>query len=108
MKLLTKEVLVAFKKQGDVSQKEATDVKIICKFFNPCGAGTWYAVEFNERDRVFFGWANLGDPQCAELGYFSLDELESLRCPPLGLPIERDLYFGDHTLDEVSVQGKQL
>jgi len=107
MKLLTKKVLAAFKKQGRCDTKKAEDVKIIAKFFNPCGAGTWYATEFSEKDRIFFGWANLGDDQCAELGSFSLDELESLRCPPFGLPIERDLHFGEHMLSEV-MKGAHL
>ena len=29
--------------------------------------------------RTFFGWVNLGDPSCAELGYFSLAELQAHR-----------------------------
>ena len=35
-----------------------------------------------------------------EMGYFSLDELEEIK-GPLRLGIERDLYFGEHTLAEV-------
>lgn len=35
-----------------------------------------------------------------ELGYFSLTELEAVR-GPLGLPIERDLYFKPATLNEL-------
>lgn len=42
-----------------------------------------------EADFVFFGNA-IGLE--AELGYFALSELESLR-GPWGLPIERDLFF---------------
>jgi len=34
-----------------------------------------------------------------ELGYFSLKEMESIK-GPWGLGIERDLYFGEHTLKE--------
>ena len=45
---------------------------------------------------MFFGWATLGDPQNAELGYFSLDELESVR-GRFGLKIERDLHWDDTT-----------
>jgi hypothetical protein len=36
----------------------------------------------------------------AELGAFSLDELQGSR-GRLGLGVERDLHFGDHTLREV-------
>jgi len=35
-----------------------------------------------------------------ELGYFSLSELESVK-GPLGLPIERDLFFEPQTLIEL-------
>ena len=35
-----------------------------------------------------------------ELGYFALSELESVRSP-LGLPVERDLYFEPKSLREL-------
>lgn len=58
------------------------------KFFTPDSNWTWYAIEF-DGDDLFFGLA-VGFE--AELGYFRLSELESAR-GPLGLPVERDLYF---------------
>ena len=59
------------------------------KFFTPDASWTWYATEYDPIERVFFG---LVDGFEKELGYFSLDELQSVR-GPLGLAIERDLYF---------------
>ncbi len=107
MKLLTKELKEAFTKQGDTSSKDAQDIKVIAKFFNPCGGRnadsgcTWFAVEYLPDERLFFGYANLGDNDCAELGYFSLAELESVRLP-FGMGIERDLYWDNNTsLQEV-------
>ena len=38
---------------------------------------------------------------CKELGYFNLSELESVR-GPMGLPIERDLYFEPTSLEEIA------
>ena len=35
-----------------------------------------------------------------ELGYFTLSQLMSIR-GPMGLKVERDLYFGKHSLAEV-------
>jgi hypothetical protein len=61
----------------------------VVKFFTPDSPWTWYATEFDPVDRLFFGKV-IGHE--AELGYFSLDELEALR-GPLGLPVERDLSF---------------
>ena len=57
------------------------------KFFTPWTSWTWYAVEFDPDTRTFFG---LVVGQETELGYFNLDELESLT-GPMGLKIERDL-----------------
>ncbi|BFU77280.1 hypothetical protein ALC152_04950 [Arcobacter sp. 15-2] len=38
----------------------------------------WLLTEYSEEDEVFFGYVCLNDPQCAELGYVSLYELEKL------------------------------
>jgi len=59
------------------------------KFFTPDANWTWYASEYDPVDKVFFG---LVDGFECELGYFSLDELESIR-GLLGLAVERDIYF---------------
>lgn len=95
MKLLTKALLKRFEQVG--RQEEVEDPIVICKFFNPAGRGTWYATEFDPETRNFFGLAEL---DYSELGYFSLDELESVRLP-FGLKIERDLYFDECKLSEV-------
>ncbi|WP_416242536.1 DUF2958 domain-containing protein [Azospira sp. APE16] len=54
--------------------------KQICflKFFLPGTGFTWYIMEFDGED-TFFGYANLGDTQYAELGYSSLSELSGLQ-----------------------------
>ncbi|MCA9912469.1 MAG: DUF2958 domain-containing protein [Anaerolineae bacterium] len=66
------------------------------KFFTPAGSWTWYASEYDGKD-TFFGLVSGFE---VELGYFSLMELESIR-DPLGLPIERDLYYTPRTLGEL-------
>jgi len=67
------------------------DLAPVVKFFNPIGAGTWLASEIDADGDTLFGLADLGFG-CPELGSFSLGELASVRLP-LGLGIERDLYF---------------
>lgn len=75
--------------------------KAYVKFFNPCGAGTWYATEFDGED-TFFGWVDLGfGPGHSELGYFSLKELVSFK-GPLGIGIERDRHFSPTLLSEIT------
>jgi len=100
MMLITKEIENAFEKQGDTSNKSTDEIKVICKLFNPVGAGTWYLYEHVEDD-LYMAFVNLGDPMMAEMGYVSLNELKNLRLP-LGLSIERDRSFGfNHVLKDV-------
>lgn len=87
MKLLTKKLEEEFKKVG--SQEEESDPLIIAKFFNPIGAGTWLASEYDPETKLFFGYANIFT---GEWGYFSLEELESINLRG-GLTIERDKYW---------------
>lgn len=66
------------------------DKKVIARFFNPVGAGTWYVLENSdwEHGRIVYGAVTLG--YGLELGSFSIDELESIKLP-FGLRIERDI-----------------
>jgi hypothetical protein len=90
MKLMTKELEAQFVKVG--SQENIDDPIVVCKFFNPCGAGTWYATEYNPEERIFFGFVSiLGEP-FDEWGSFSLVELEEFKSG-FSLGIERDLFF---------------
>ena len=45
MKIITKAIEEAFKKQGYTGDKSAKDIKIVMKLFYPAGAGTWYLYE---------------------------------------------------------------
>ena len=101
MMLLTKELRRKLPPLYANEEKKPEDVQVIVKFFDPCSQWTWYATEFNGEDS-FFGYVRGLEN---ELGYFSLFELESIK-NRLGLGIERDRYFGKHTLKEV--MEKQL
>lgn len=90
MRLMTKELEKRFSKIG--SQENVKDPVIVAKFFNPQGAGTWYATEYDPKDKMFFGYVSIFGDWNDEWGYFSLAELESYR-GPWGLGIERDLYW---------------
>ena len=96
MKLLTQEIR---KKLPPLYSQDGKGGKAIAyvKFFTPDSGFTFWATEFDGKD-TFFG---LVDGHCKELGYFSLSELESIR-GPMGLPIERDLYWQPKTLEEIA------
>lgn len=72
------------------------------KYFTPDSNWTWYGSEFDGND-LFFGLVNGFE---LELGYFSLQELEKT-CGPMGLPIERDLFFEPTTLQELMKMHQQ-
>ena len=98
MKLMTKELEQPFAKVG--SQENDPDPIFLAKFFNPTGAGTWYASEYDPNDRIFFGYVSIFGDWNDEWGSFSLAELEEYR-GSFGLGIERDLYFQEQRASQV-------
>ena len=92
MKLLTKEIEKELEKYPIGSQDDlGEDAKVIVKYFNPCGAGTWLVTEAEKQadgDWLLFGYACITD---WEWGYTLLSELENIALP-YGMKIERDLY----------------
>ncbi len=99
MKLLTKEIQKKLPAIYATEKVELSEKQIICKFFNPCGAGTWYVIEGAQEENDFIFWG-LVDLHEKEFGYFSLAELESIRLP-YGLKIERVLHFTSCKVKEV-------
>ena len=98
MKLMTKELEARFEEVG--SQEEVKDPIVIAKFFYPMGRGTWFATEYDPKEKIFYGYVSLFGDYCDEWGSFSLLELESLDGPS-GLGIERDLYFEEAPSSEL-------
>jgi hypothetical protein len=77
-------------------QEDAAVVKV--KFFSIASDHRWFATEFEPETGTFFGLVTCHGE--GELGYFSLDELLSLKWH--GVPaIERDSGFRPTTLSEV-------
>jgi hypothetical protein len=128
VKLLTKEIEALFKKIG--RQEGNSDPTVVAHFFNPSGPGDWWATELyyvirkerpvgeiefieveapetNEKieavvvDINFYGYVSIHGDFCDEWGYFRLSELESVKCPPFGMGIERDLYFDPKPISKV-------
>jgi hypothetical protein len=89
------------------SQDGVPDPIVFAKLFDPCGRYTFYILEGQREpdgDLMLFGFCRspLG-PRCDELGYVTLSQLEGVR-GPLGLGIERDLYFKPTPLSRVRDQ----
>ena len=98
MQLLTKELLKRFEKVG--SQENIKDPVVIAKFFNPTGAGTWYATEYNPEEKIFFGYVSIFGDWNDEWGNFSLQELEEY-VGRFDIGIERDRYFEEKRISKV-------
>lgn len=96
MKLINKKIKNIIPKLHKQDSKGLNAV-VYVKFFTPDSNWTWYATEFDGVD-IFFG---LVDGLEKEFGYFSLTELQSVR-GPLGLKVERDLYFKPVMLCELT------
>lgn len=86
MKLMTQEIRNKLPKLGETEDQQDPIIQV--KFFCPWNHWSWFAYEFDGED-IFFGYVK-GDFE--EFGTFSLSELESIK-GPMGLGIERDLYF---------------
>ena len=100
MKLLTQDVRKRLPPLR--SQEQNPDPMVPVKFFDPTGAATWWIIEGEDEDDDFlmFGFVNLGDLNCAELGNVSMNELQSFK-GRFGIGIERDLYWMPVPLSEV-------
>ena len=72
MKLMTKTVRKSLPPL--YATEDNATAKAVVKYFDPTGACTWYASEFDGED-IFFGFVDMGSGYDAELGYFSLSEL---------------------------------
>lgn len=100
MRLLTKAIE---KKLPALYASEKTpleDKTLIVKFFTPMSSWTWYAVEYDPKERLFFG---LVDGFEVEWGYFSLTEFEAL-----GRKIERDKWFTPTKASEILKKIKRV
>lgn len=96
MKLITPELEKRFAEIGE--QEEEANPIIVAKFFNPCGSQTWWAISYDPETNICFGYVT--GMFVDELGSFSIDEMEAIRLP-LGLSIERDLWFEECRLSDV-------
>ena len=97
MKLMTEDIIKKLPGLYETEELSEEETMVWVKYFTPDGQWSWYGIEYNPETRVFFG---LVKGFVAELGYFSLTELESVR-GPMGLGVERDVHFEPVSLARV-------
>jgi hypothetical protein len=101
MNLLNQALIDRFR---EVGKQDIKDPIIITKFFAPWSRWTWYATAYDEMTGNFFGIV-VGSH--LELGYFSIHDLKGLR-GPMGLVVERDLYWREKRLSELAKRQPSL
>jgi len=102
LELIPEEIRKKLRKLGETDGVDLGKTRIPLKLFNPSGAGTWWLWEYDGEDTLF-GICELFEK---ELGYASLSELKALRCPPFGLPLERDLFWDESKTAKDVLEGK--
>jgi hypothetical protein len=100
MKLLTKELIKQIPTLAETDELGIEESFAYAKFFNPMGNHQWFITAYDPEQNLAFGYVNLNDPQMAELGYISIQEIENIKLP-FGMTIERDRGFSKMPLTEV-------
>lgn len=97
MPLLTQDILRRLPPLYATEDVAAADKVAQAKLFTPWSRWTWYVIEYDPGDRVFFALV-VGFE--TEFGIVSLDELQTVRGPG-GLRIERDQHFRPARLRDI-------
>ena len=107
MKLLTKELESKLPPLYHYERTKTEPIAVV-KFFDPCGSWSWFAAEGEKQpDGDWLLWGLVHGFE-AEMGYFSLSELQHCKDGVTGLaslPIERDLYFTPTPLHQFKHQA---
>ena len=97
MKLIT----AAIRKKLEAANAKANETgetgDVLLKLFGGSNM-TWLITEIEPEGDIMRGLCDIG-MGCCEFGTVSLSELASIRFPPFGLGVERDLHFSGGTVD---------
>tara|TARA_R110000764_G_scaffold5463_2_gene21690 strand:+ start:3971 stop:4291 length:321 start_codon:yes stop_codon:yes gene_type:complete len=98
-KLYTESQKKQLVKNFEIETRTGNMQKPVIKLFNPSGIGTWFVSSMTEDENIGYGVCKI---QETEIGSIDMQGLKKIVCPPLGLPIERDIHFeaNKHTIEE--------
>ncbi len=92
----------------DTEDTRIEDKLIHLHFF--IGGCDWYIAEYDGED-LFWGFANLNDPQNAEWGYVSFDELKSTNINGIEIDCEKEEFWKIRRaaeIDKIRIANGQL
>jgi len=98
MELIPKELQNTIPKLYET--EEIKDPICYLKLFTPDANWSWFITEISIDSDICFGFVISPLTNDGEMGYFSLNELKSIR-GKLGLPVERDLWFKPTLLSKI-------
>ena len=98
MELITKEIERKLPALYATENIALADKVAIVKYFTPWGNWSWYGIEYDPEQELFFGYVEGIDK---EFGYFSLKELRSIR-GRYRLGVERDLHFEPAKIGDIA------
>lgn len=83
------------------AQENVKDPIVYTKLYTMASSWTWLLTEYDPEQNLAFGFCyNSQDPDGAELGYVSLDELSALKFRGILPMVERDIHFAPCKLSE--------
>ena len=94
MKLITQANLKKLQKNYETGNDE----DVVLKLFGGSNC-TWLITQIEPDGDTMWGLADIGYGLC-EYGTISLSEVSSVRFPPFGLRVERDMYFRGGKIDD--------
>lgn len=111
MKLLTKaqhaKLIANYQLANSINDAGCEDLPPVVKLFGGSSC-TWLLVDLDIETNIAFALCDLGFGT-PELGSVSLDELEAIKFPPFGLPIERDRHFETtEPISKFAAQARKL
>ena len=97
MKLITASIQKKLEKNFQQVMETGKSGNIVLKLFG--GNCTWLITDIDSDGDTMSGLCDIG-MGCCEFGTVSLQELKSVKFPPFGLPVERDMHFSGGTVQQ--------
>ena len=91
MKLITANIQKKLERNYQKSAETRETQNVVLKLFGGSNF-TWLITEIEPDGDTMWGLCDIGQGFC-EYGTVSLRELKSIKFPPFGLGVERDMYF---------------
>jgi hypothetical protein len=98
MKLITAAIQKKLEKNYKQAEETGESGNVVLKLFGGSNC-TWLITDIAPDGDTMSGLCDIGHG-CCEFGTVSLAELQSVRFPPFGLPIERDRFFQGGTVEQ--------